>query len=243
MGKMIAIWGPPGVGKTTLAVKLGAALHDTAKMSVYTVFADTTTPALPVLFPTRKADELFSLGSCLSKADITQREIENSTVTVKKLADAGYLGYKDGENRYSYAAADDTKCIEFLTILRGMADIVIVDCTSIPDTLSKAAMTFADTVIRVVAPDLKSVCFCSSQLPIMAGPDYQCDDHLIVVSVNTNDVIMPVDDIAHAFSDTPFILPYCAEVRQQSFNGNLMDRVVNNKFNAKLNVILNKVLE
>ena len=155
----------------------------------------------------------------------------------------GYLGYKDGENRFSYAAVDEMKCIEFLTLLKDMADIVIVDCTCIPDTLSKTAMTFADQVIRIVAADLKSVCFCTSQLPIMAEPAYQCDKHLIVVNVNTNDVIAPVEDTAHYFSDTSFTLPFSSEVRLQSFNGTMTDRVLHKKFNQKLNEIVNIVLD
>lgn len=243
MSKLIAIWGPPGTGKTTMAVKLGDALQGQFSMHVYTVFADTTTPALPVLFPTLKREEMYSMGFTLSKADILQRDIEACTVTVPNHPDLGYLGYKDGENHFSYPRADEKKYAEFLMVLKNMADAVIVDCTAVPDTLSKVAMANADAIIRMVSPDLKSVCFCSSQLPIMAEPFYQLDNHIIVLNENASDVYSPVYDAGHYFVDTAFTLPYCHDIRLQSFNGDLLNRTKSKKFNMQLAAIIERIVE
>lgn len=237
MGKLIAIWGAPNVGKTTLAVKLGKLFSEEKKKTVFTVFADDTTPALPVLFPTKKADDMYSIGVPLSKVDITTKDIEANTVTVKSHQNYGFLGYKDGENRYSYAFADETKCAFFLNLLKSMCDFVIVDCTSIPNTLSKVAMANADRVIRVVSPELKCICFYSSQLPIMADPFYQCDRHLIVLNEPQSDVFLPSDDIRSHFGKPFLKFPYCREIQVQSANGVLLDRIKNKKYNEQLRAV------
>lgn len=243
MSKLIAIWGPPGAGKTTFTIKLGAALHDKHRKSVYTVFADNTIPALPVVFPTKKADELLSVGTALSKVDTTQRDVEACTVTVKNFQNIGYLGYKDGENRFSYPQPHELKCLEFLAVLKDMADFVLVDCTSVPDTLSKMAMSKADVIIRLVSPELKSVCFCASQLPIMEDPMFQIDKHLVVLNVNTTEVFLPVADAEHYFGKNIATLPYNPEIRQQSANGELVSSTMHKKYNVQLNAIMSKILE
>ena len=53
MGKMIAVWGSPGSGKTTLSVKLAEALYNRSrgKNSVIVVFTDIVTPSIPAVFP------------------------------------------------------------------------------------------------------------------------------------------------------------------------------------------------
>lgn len=243
MSKLIAIWGPPGAGKTTLSVKLALALQAQMAMHVYTVFADTTTPTLPVLFPTMKSDEMYSMGFALSKVHATNMEIEACTVTTKEHPDLAFLGYKDGENHFSYPAADVEKNQRFLMTLSEMADAVIVDCTSVPNELSRAAMTNADIIFRVVSPDLKSVAFCSSQLPIMADPAFQCDKHITVINELASDVYSPVYEASHYFTNAAFTLPYCHDIRLQSFNGDLLNGTRNKKFNRQMLALVSKIAE
>ena len=53
MGKLIAVWGSPGSGKTTFSVKLAEALYNRSrgKSAVIVVFTDIVTPTIPVIFP------------------------------------------------------------------------------------------------------------------------------------------------------------------------------------------------
>lgn len=243
MGKLIAIWGAPNSGKTTVAVKLCSVLNLHKDATVYSVFADDTTPALPVLFPRRKSEDFRSLGACLSKASITEEDIEASTVTSKDRPNLGLLGYLDGENCYSYARADEDKCREFLTLLKTMTDFVIVDCTSVLNALSVAALKEADTVIRIGSADLKSICFFSSQLPLLADPAYQCDKHIPVLNINSNGGYVPVDDSRHCFGDTPYTLPYCRDIAVQTMNGDLFSRARDKKYNLQIKAIASKVTE
>lgn len=237
MGKLIAIWGAPNAGKTTVAVKLATALHDHYGQRVYTVFADDTAPVLPVLFPMKKADDMYSIGAALSQADMTRDTIIANSVTLKDKKNMAFLGYKDSENQFSYARSDDGKYRELLSFLRSLADVVIVDCTSVPNQLSRIAMSEADTIFRIASVNLKSISFFSSQLPIMSDGSFQCLNHTIVVNVTENDVYAPIDDAIHHFGDTPYTLPYCQEIRFQSINGELINHIGDKKYAAQLNAL------
>lgn len=74
MSKLIAVWGTPQSGKTTFTVKLANALNLGGKgksiHSAIAVFPDITTPVLPTVFPNKKDEELYSLGSVLQKPDL-----------------------------------------------------------------------------------------------------------------------------------------------------------------------------
>lgn len=238
MSTLIAVWGSPNSGKTTLTVKLGQFFSKQTDETVYTVFADDTTPALPIIFPSKKADDMFSLGVPLSKVNIETRDIVANTVIAKGYENLGFLGYTDGENRFSYAYSDEEKCEHFLNILKSMCEVVIVDCSSVPNTFSKAAMAMADKVVRVVSPELKSIGFFSSQLPLMGDPSYQRNNHIIVVSEPKSDVFLPSDDVrSYIGGKSSLKISYCRELQVQSANGELLDKIRDKKFNNQLRAV------
>lgn len=85
MGKLIAVWGSPGSGKTTFSVKLAEALNSRSKKSAghktLVVFTDLTSPVVPVVFPNRKSEDIYSLGSVLVKTDLSPNVIFSNTIT------------------------------------------------------------------------------------------------------------------------------------------------------------------
>ena len=107
MSKLIAVWGTPQSGKTTFTVKLANALNLGGKgksiHSAIAVFPDITTPVVPTVFPNKKDEELYSLGSVLQKPDLTRNLVVSNTIFVKDRSNLGFLGYTAKENRYSYA--------------------------------------------------------------------------------------------------------------------------------------------
>ena len=56
--------------------------------------------------------------------------IISNLVTVKNMQNFGFIGYKIGENKYSYPKFGRAKAEELLGELCRLADYVIVDCTS-----------------------------------------------------------------------------------------------------------------
>ena len=102
MSKLIAVWGTPQSGKTTFTVKLANALNLGGKgksiHSAIAVFPDITTPVVPTVFPNKKDEELYSLGSVLQKPDLTRNLVVSNTIFVKDRSNLGFLGYTAKEN-------------------------------------------------------------------------------------------------------------------------------------------------
>ncbi len=242
MSKIITIWGSPNSGKTSFAVKLALSIYKHYSKSVLVLHTDTVTPTLPILFPNYKSDDLHSIGITLSKTDVTQTELLKSIVSVKEKANLGFLGFKDGENKYTYPRFDEIKAILLLTLMRSISDYVIVDCTSDSDNvLSMAAISQSDTVIRLATPDLKSMSFYSSQLPLYMDPKYHCKELIQGLQIIDNALFLPVDEAKVYFREVQFVLPYCREIKRQMLDGKLLDGVSNKKYNAVLHAITDKV--
>ncbi len=242
MSNLIAIWGAPCSGKTTFATKLALCIYESYSSTVLELLCQNETPALPVLFPKRKADELFSVGVPLSKTDITQGDVIESIVTVKQKQNFGFLGYKDGENKYTYPKYDDNKAKAFLSVLKSLADFVIVDCSSELAGLSAAAVKAADVVIRLAAPDLKSMSFFASQLPLYGDSSFKTEQHIVGLNITENELFLPIEECKTHYRDVSFILPYCREVRAQMQNGELADPVADKKYRGMLRKIMEKVV-
>ena len=102
MSKVIAIWGAPNSGKTTFATKLARSIYDEYQATVIVVYADNETPTLPIIFPNYKKEDLCSVGVALSKTDIDRHEVVKQMVTIKDKQNFAFLGFTDGENKYTY---------------------------------------------------------------------------------------------------------------------------------------------
>ena len=167
-GKIIAVWGSPASGKSTFAVKLATAIYDNFESTVIVLFTDLETPMIPVIFPNDKPEDNGSVGVPLSKTDIEKEEIIKNLVTIKSRQNFGFIGYKDGENKFTYPRFGRAKAEELLARLSELADYVIVDCVSSLESnpLASTAVELADQIIRLASPDLRSMSYDLSQLPL-----------------------------------------------------------------------------
>lgn len=243
MSKIIALWGSPNSGKTTLAVKLSTALNAKNNSAVLCLHCDYETPCLPVLFPTYKAEDLFSIGEPLSKTDFVGVDVLKTIITTKGKWTLGFMGFKDGENKYSYPAFDEIKARNLLTVLRNLSNYVIVDCTSnLDNPLSRTALEEADIVIRTTSPDLKSISFYSSQIPLYTDPKYNTGNQIQCITVNDADLFVPLEDIKAHYKNVAVTIPYCRNVKQQILDGTLAESVSDRKYNDAINTIIEKVV-
>ena len=167
-GKIIAVWGSPHSGKTTFATKLATAIYSSFESTVITLYTDLETPVIPILFPFDKNEDLGSVGYPLSKTEVEQGDIINNLVTVKDMQNFGFLGYKTGENKFTYPKFGKAKAEDLLSELCRLADYVIVDCTSNlnENVLAQTAIEKADQILRLSSPDLQSSSFFLSQLAV-----------------------------------------------------------------------------
>ena len=243
MAKLVAVWGSPNSGKTTFAVKLASAIYSEYHRTVMLVCPDMETPTLPVLFPNAKRDDLSSIGAALAKTEVTKDDVIRQTVSIKGMQNFGVVGFKDGENKYTYPQFDETKVRMLFTALSDIGQVILVDCTSsLSNPISSYAVKNADEVIRIAAPTLKSVSWQSSQLALYADPAYKLERQIQGLNVPDGELYMPVEEARAHISDIRFSVPYCREVKRQMTEGKLWQGVKDKEFSKKFRALVEKVV-
>lgn len=241
MAKMIAVIGSPGSGKTTVTLKLAQELYcATTNGSVIYLSPSLKVPAIGVLFPNYTPDSIFSLGEMLDKTDIYEEDILNHLVTVKSMNNFGCLGYKAGENKFSYPVLTEDKVKSLFDVLHKMAGYVFVDCTEEEnDLISQYALGVADEVILVLSPDLKSMVYLSSNESALGS---HADRAVRVLNINENELYPPVDDVKSNVRNISFVLPYSKQIRGQHLDGLLYERAKDKKYRSELSKIVNTIM-
>lgn len=244
MSKLIAVWGSPQSGKTTLAVKLALTLYERYKSTVILLHTDMETPVLPVLFANRKPDELYSVGAPLSQTEVTKDEVIRAMNTVKGRQNFAALGFKDGENVNTYPQFDGQRIDSLFKVLKDLADFVIVDCVSgRGNLLSDRTLVNADEAIRLATPDLRCMSFYASQMPLYLDPKYRLSEQAQGLTLTQADVYLPVEDVKQYLKGVSFTLPYCRDLRQQMEDGLLLKSVADKKYRAKLYAIAERMTQ
>ena len=119
---ILAVWGSPGSGKTTVAVKLAKYLAD-RKKNVVLLLCDMTAPMLPCICPPSALECEHSLGSVLAAAHVTDALIKHNLVTLKKHRHLTILGMKKGENEYTYPPYEQVQVLELELVFFGRGSI------------------------------------------------------------------------------------------------------------------------
>ena len=243
-GKIIAVWGSPNSGKTTFATKLATSIYSSFESTVITLFCDLETPVLPVLFPFYKPEELGSVGVPLSKTEVEQGDIISNLVTVKDMQNFGFLGYKTGENKYSYPKFGRAKAEELFEGLCRLADYVIVDCTSNLDgnLLAQTAIEKADQILRISSPDLQSISFFLSQLPVYGDSKYRLDEQIQGINTPNADVFMPIEEAKAQLGEVSFTVPFSLSVKEQMQKGTLYGKTSDKRFEDRMREIAGQVV-
>ena len=127
-GGVVAVWGSPGSGKTTMAVKMAKYLAD-KKRNVVLLLCDMTAPMLPCICPASELECERSLGSVLAAAHVTENLVKNNLITHKRLGYLTILGMLKGENEYTYPPYGEAQARELIDCLREVAPYVAVSYT------------------------------------------------------------------------------------------------------------------
>ena len=218
---VLAVWGSPGAGKTTLSVKIAKELQG-QKHSVAIILCDNETPTLPILMPNRKM-ERRSLGELLSKPRISQTEILKYSLPFGSNNNIGLLGYCIDENPLSYPEYPSSTAKSLFSALARLVDDVVIDCSSdlMENQLSMVALEAANVTIRVVNANLKSTVYMRSQQPLLADSRIHFEQQIVVL----NSVLPEQDENAYAaiISKADYILPHCPAVEEQYETGKLSE--------------------
>ncbi|ODA43177.1 ATPase involved in chromosome partitioning [Desulfosporosinus sp. BG] len=219
--QILAVWGSPSSGKTVTAVKIARELSLNRK-NVAVFFCDGVCPALPTVLKTKKPVE-GSLGEVLSAPNLTQELILKNCVCPAKNPYISFLGYKVGENVFTYAEYAKERAVDLLVLLRHIADCVVVDCaSSLTDSiLSTAALEVADAVLRLGSCDLKGVSYFMSSLPLIADRRFKPEKHIRVLSN-----VKPRQDSGgyeNTYGGVSYKLPHVAAIEEQFYSLSLLD--------------------
>ena len=243
-GKIVAVWGSPNSGKTAFATKLATAIYDNYQATVIVLFTDIETPVLPVIFPNEKTEDVGSVGIPLSKVEADRDDVIKNLVVAKNRQNFGFIGYRAGDNKFTYPKFGRAKAEALLVELCKLANYVIVDCTSNLENnvLSAVGIELAEQIIRLASPDLKSISFYLSQFPVYADVKYRLGEHIQGINTPNADVFMPVEETKFHLKDVSFSVPYCGEVKLQMQKGTLIEPTKDKRFDRRMKEIAGKVV-
>lgn len=219
-GGVLAVWGSPSSGKTTVSVKLAEYLTR-KKKNVLLILADMTTPPLPCICASTDIEGEKSLGSILAAVHVTENLIKRNCMFYRKNDYLSIVGMLKGENVFTYPPYEQTQAAELIEQARNIAPFIIIDCTSTiaSDILSAVALMEADTVLRLVNCDLKSISYLSSQLPLLRDNKWDAEKQLKVASN-----VKPQEATSHMeqlLGSVAFRIPHCGEVERQFLEGEM----------------------
>lgn len=163
--KLLAVWGSPGSGKTTLAAKL-AWHYEKEGFRTALVFCDWSTPMLPCMREEGELSEQHSLGSIFAARRIVPALVEANACQVKGAEQLGLYGLLKGEYETLYPPVSKRQAEEFLGVLKEQYDVAVLDLTSEvhEQVLTETGLRKADEVVRLLGCELKSLSFYKSQL-------------------------------------------------------------------------------
>lgn len=219
--QMIAVWGSPSSGKTVTSVKLANELTK-RKKNVILVLCGAVAPAMPTVLKTKGTPD-GSLGAVLSAPALTQELVLKNCVPFGKNPYLSLLGYRMGENVFSYAEYSRERAVDTLVLLRHIADYVIVDCSGIltGDVLSAVSLEVSDTALRICSCDLKAISFFASALPLIADRKFKPDRQIRVLSGTK--VCPDGGGYEDAFGGVKYRLPYLPTIEEQSASLSLLE--------------------
>jgi MinD-like ATPase involved in chromosome partitioning or flagellar assembly len=241
---IIAVWGSPSSGKTVTSMKLARELA-TKKNNVIIVFADIFCPVISTIIPSVDVKNR-TLGSLLSKPHIKQLDIMQTAIPYPKHEHIAVIGYKNGDNIFTYSEFLAERVAEFISQLRQVTDYVIIDCSSVltEDGFTTIALQQADKVLRLCNADLKAFSYFTSHLPLISRAKFKTDGHIKVLSN-----IKPGQEEAtfrSVYGDVKYSLPHMKEIEPQFYSAGLLDSLSGKdakKYNAEIKKMTWEVFE
>lgn len=237
-GKMVAVWGSSGSGKTTFSINLALELAK-KQIESLVILTDINAPDLKVILPFEK--DLKSMGYLWTRQDVDKTDIYNACV-ITKSEYICLMGYTKGENAFSYSDYTKENVFRIYEEMRTMVDYVIVDC--VPNLaynmLTTVALETADSVVRMGEAKKKSFSFFDSNLPLLADSRFEKDKHIRILAKTKND--MPVE-AAEKYLGSELKLPYVSEAQKQMMEGKLLSRIKDMGYAGTVKEVVERIVK
>ncbi len=238
--QILAVMGSPGCGKTLTSLKLGVSLAK-AKKNVIIVHLEPTCPVIPYILSGETSHDV-SVGELLTKMQLSQAEILGALVPVPNNEHISVLGYKLGESISSYPKIVASKVVDFFVMLRGLADYIIVDCSTVieADVATIVALQFADKVLKLGTSDLKGISYFYTADRLLADSKFRKEKNVFVIS-NLKDG-QEWENVAQQYGGVQYVLPYCKELEEQANELRVFEKLTEEK-STSYNFELAKLVE
>ena len=240
--RVLAVWGSPSCGKTTIAAKIAGYIADKG-FDVALLLCDTDAPPLPLLVPPSDIETEKSLGSILAAARITENLVMQNAITFKKNKHIVAFGLMKGENSFSYPKYTQVQAKDLIYTLRDIADFVVIDCSChlSDDILSTVSLIEADCVLRLINCDLKSISYLSSQLPLLADGRFKSDKQL--KAANNVKSSHSRENIEQIIGGVTFTVPHSDLVERQYLEGELLKDTPVKRESKEFRVMIEQIAE
>lgn len=219
MGKVIAVWGSPGSGKSTVASTLAYTLAGKSK-NVILIDTAMSAPQQSVWFPYYDGDYTSSLSSLMAEDNISTGTVSKRISTLSDKL--GVLGFVKGEAPINLNRGQRLdKIKETYRVCLELADFVVIDCSSniLDNIYTIVALEQADRVVRVISPDFKGISFVQSNMQLISDTKFCAANH-IVISNNVKSY-HNVAQIEGVIGDFKTCLPHCIDLEVRNITGEL----------------------
>ena len=239
MSKIVAVWGSAGSGKSMFCCILAKSLTQSKKKAII-INADLSTPMLPVWLPEQIIETGVSVGQVLSSAEIDTSLVASKVTVLKSYPFIGLMGFAAGENPLSYPEIKYDTVRSLVSAAAKLVDYVILDCSSnMTNFFTPAAIESADTVVRILTPDLKGVNYLKAHQPLLTDARFKYHEHLTLAGLARP--FHALDEMGHLIGGFDGLLPYSKEIDRCATEGNMFGAI--SFCNPKYMASLKKVLE
>ena len=241
MGKLIAFVGPPGSGKTSVAMQTAIAVYlGTKSNKVAFLSPDLAVPSLGLLFPNDNPESLTSFGQVFDRTDINEDSLLEVGVSLKSMNNLLCFGFKTEDNKDTFPEPIEQKLEDLYSVLDRKMEYTVVDCTDDPsDVISNYAIKTAQVLVRVIPADLKGMTW-------YAANKYRYNregrEILNVVNTTTRDLYLPTEEICTKVQDVTTVLPYSRILKQYLLEGRMSMRLSDHAFLHKLNTLTKSII-
>ncbi|MFI3238772.1 MAG: ParA family protein [Lachnospiraceae bacterium] len=240
--QILAVMGSPASGKTMTSLKI-ATLLSKAKKNVIIVHLEPTCPVIPYILSGEIPHDV-SLGELLTKMQLSQDEILGALTPVPNKEYISVLGYKLGESISSYPKIVPSKVVDFFVMLRGLADYIIVDCSTVieADVSTIIALQFADEVLKLGTSDLKGISYFYTADRLLADSKFKKEKNVFAIS-NLKEG-QEWENVAQQYGGVQYVLPYCKELEEQVNELRVFEKLTEEKsssYNFELAKLVNGI--
>jgi MinD-like ATPase involved in chromosome partitioning or flagellar assembly len=240
MGKIIAIYGAPGSGKTTIACNLAYALSK--KMTTGVLQTNIYYASIQHFFgmEIKKSKDLSTALLGYGKEDLskcfTPHPQNNNLYILSPSNTYDCLALADDKN-----GLDGETAKNIILELKDMFDYLIVDCTpDINDALAIYSLINSEKIVNIIKPNIQGMAFATSYQSLFTALEFS--DKKIIHVINNDKNYIGITTIQKILNvPSSLCIPHHKDA-ETAENTGIPLYTYNNKFTTSINTIIDVII-